>query len=270
MQKILLLIFLLALTGAACSNNATKNTGSTVTSPTVIRQPIITEPSNPFYDFCEEQGHQIIIRFDITSNASKAYCRFPDTTECPANTFASGECGPNKGAQIYEPGSEIQVYENCTQTYEPVCGEGNITFTNECLAKIQGVKIISSGACPTIAEPTIPTTPTKDTPTPTISTPPTTDTSQSPSATPDWVNTAIDIITAQPVSKPKAFIDRCVYNNKTMYYQSAGCPKCRVVLSSETGTALCYPNNDFNNICAKHLPLNNRQDYCKRLWTDSR
>jgi len=90
MKKILLIpiIFLSIIILPGCgkeekkpviTNNNNLTSTVTTTTPKVIKMP--ETEAKPEHTFCESRGHELIIRFDKETQSSKAYCRFPDTTE---------------------------------------------------------------------------------------------------------------------------------------------------------------------------------------------
>lgn len=265
MKKIIILLIVLFLLGAGCTSSQQTPVKNTVASSTlIIKKPVVEETPVTSYDYCENHSYEIIVRFDDETQASKAFCRFADTTECETDAFQKGTCLPGKGSKAYHPEEQIQIYENCTQKYEPVCGENGTTFTNECLARMQKIKIIRSGACPPAQKNATQTSSATQQKTDT------TNTSLTTSALPDWIELAIDMITSQPPASPRAFIEKCSYSGNTVYYQSTSCPNCQTTLNNEKGQILCYPNNDFKGTCPSYFRLNTKKDFCKLIWSDKR
>lgn len=258
-RKIILTIFftaLLVMAGAGCASPATApKPTSANTTPAVIKKPP-AENKNPIYDFCEKNKNEIIIRFDAESQSSKAYCRFPDTTECPAAEYFTGKCGPDKGNKIYVVDtSAVKASETCIQNYEPVCGEDKITYTNECVAKMQNLNILHTGACTIVSAPE------------TVKESSANNLNISPAGHPDWLSTAAGFILSQPQSNPRARLDRCSYGGQTVYLLSTSCTDCVDVLYDTNGKALCYPRNDFSGDCPG---FSTAASACSRVWTDTR
>lgn len=251
----LTIISAILLTGVACSSarpqaTANKSQTATSTAPIVIKKQT-ADNKNVVYDFCESAKNEIIIRFDQETQTSKAFCRFYDTTECAAEEYYQNKCGPGKGSKIYLPNKPtVTSAEVCAQEYQPVCGENNITFTNECVAKMQGIKIIKNSACPP-AETAI-----------------TNDSANSPTeekehGNPDWLALVQNFILAQPVQSPRTHIDSCHYFGSAVYLQSGSYS----ILYDSNGKIICYPDNDFSNVCAD---FSHSADNCSRIWTDIR
>lgn len=264
MKKIIMLLIVLFLLGAGCASQPSPAKNTNASSTLVIKKPVVVEAPVSSYDYCENNGHEIIVRFDEETQASKAFCRFADTTECKADAFQKGTCSPGKGSKAYHPEEQIQTYENCAQKYEPVCGENGTTFTNECLARMQKIKIIHTGACAPAQQNAVKTASGAQQKTDAANT------SLTASALPDWIELAIDMITSQPPASPRAFIEKCSYGENTVYYQSNSCPNCQTTLNNEKGQILCYPSNDFNGLCPSYFRLNTRKDFCKLIWSDKR
>ena len=67
--------------------------------------------------------------------------------DCAANEFcefAAGSCPKkNSGAQ----GTCVVKPEGCTQQFDPVCGCDNKTYGNDCIRRMAGVSLKSTGAC---------------------------------------------------------------------------------------------------------------------------
>jgi len=68
-------------------------------------------------------------------------------SDCAATEFcefAAGTCPKrNSGAQ----GTCVVKPEGCTQQYDPVCGCDNKTYSNDCVRRMAGVSLKSTGAC---------------------------------------------------------------------------------------------------------------------------
>lgn len=251
------LFLLLSLVGVSCAPQtpaATKNSANT--APAVIKKPAPTEPQNPVNDFCEKNNNEIIIRFDAKSQKSQSYCRFSDTTECAAESYYAGKCGPGQGSKIYQSEEEQKKYVVCDQKYEPVCGENFITFTNECVANTQQAKIIHTGVCTDVEEKT--------------TLPETNNNSAISPSKPDWLPLIVSLLQGEAKKQPPAFIEKCVFGDNTVYFQSDGCAACAGILYNEEGKVLCYPHNDTNQNCPEFFSYKNKKNNCLRLWTDSR
>lgn len=272
MKKILLFTILLLspffLTG--CGNDKTTiqsnqpSPDKTTEQPQTVKQLPLSKNQNPAYVYCESQSYELIIRFDKTSQSSKAYCRFPDTTECVAQEFMQGTCKLGQGSKLYYPDASNDEYENCPQTYEPVCTENNITFTNQCIAQKQKAVIIYTGPCIKEEETTINYIETNQEKTEIIEDAPT------EISLPDWLPILTDLITSEPANEPAAFVEKCIYGTTVVYYQSAGCIDCYNTLYNTNGEVICFPNNDTTASCPSYFDQKNRKYYCEQIWIDTR
>lgn len=263
MKKIIFLATFLILIGAGCASpNQQKPAApspATTSTPTVIKKPA-TENKNPVYDFCEKNQNEIIIRFDQGTQSSKAYCRFLDTSECAAEEYFAGNCAPGKGNKIFiVDTSAVNASETCAQNYEPVCGEDKITYTNECVARMQGIKITKTGVCP---------------PPPLLFPPVNPGAINLPDGAPaqvaeepDWLDIVKNFILSQPAESPRAHLDRCYYSGSVVYLKASGCAGCYDSLYDRDGKIICYPNHDFSDSCPS---FSTATANCARVWTDSR
>jgi len=278
MKKIILSLFLLSLIFviSGCGKDATMETSETTpttTIPVVKKQP--TEPENLAENFCKNSGHELIIRFDQKTQHSKSFCRFSDMTECDANDFYLGNCLPGEGAlpKQTKPKEDINIFTACGTEYEPVCGQDELTYTNNCLAQIQGIIISHQGACvsgkTTVApdyktNSKTPSTKPKPEEESFSDLPPTVDTS-----VPSWMGVVKDFILSSSANSPKAFIEKCNYGDETYYFQSDGCADCFSILYNKDGDSICYPSNDLNGDCPGSF-TNKYRPGCTRIWTDDR
>ncbi len=269
-----LLFTALLLMGAGCDQEETaKETVTlTTTTPTVKKQPI--KPDDPAEKFCKDGGHELIIRFDQETQSSKSFCRFSDLTECDANDFYTGGCSTGEGSLLPEtkPKEDINIFTACGTEYEPICGQDGLTYTNNCLAQIQGIIISHSGACVSGKTTTAPdykpnqkTPSTKSGKSESFSDlPPTVDTSM-----PNWIGVVKDFILSSSAKSPRAFIEKCNYAGDTYYFQSDGCADCFSVLYDSDGSSICYPGNNLASECPGSIS-NKYRPGCTRIWTDDR
>lgn len=265
MKKLFLLIISAILfIGAGCtlSNNQNLNNTSLTSTNTVqsINKAKIKTPQERSYDFCEANGNQVIIRFNKDTQASQTFCRFSDTTECDALEYMAGRCGPGKGSKIYP--KDTTPLSDCPTEQKVVCGDNGKSYGNSCLAEKEKAQVVHEGACTEeerLAK--VPVT------TPQVNTP--TGNGTAPVITkdkPDWLNIAISFITSVPARNPRAFMDKCLVNNSTVYFVKND----DAILYNENGEAICYPNNDINNSCPGTFDANFRKQNCIRIWTDNR
>jgi len=272
MKKILLFttILLLVVFLPGCgknketNNTTTDNTTVTTASTTTKLVKMPDSETKVEYTFCESRGYELIIRFDKATQNSKAYCRFPDTTECEATSYMRGECNQGNSSTTYEVVTveqPIKTVKECPKNYDPVCGANGATFTNECIATSQNVKVVSIGTCQKNEDST---TPGATSPGNSVTT------NQIDSSLPYWLPIVTDMFLLEPKSTPRAFVDKCVYNNATVYYASYGCTDCEDVLYGENADLICYPNKDLTKDCPDYFDLNTKKNYCRRIWNDHR
>jgi len=269
MKKLLSLSILLLSTlilGGCLSTGVPKPTITTTTTQnTVVKKPVAIDEQSKYYNFCEDKGHEIIIRFDEKVQKAKIYCRFKDTTECDAEAFLKGTCGPGKGSVAYQADVEKLEPVSCPQNYDPVCGEDNFTYSNYCYADIKKIKIKSKGVCPIVNAPDV------------IITNPSANTTNNVPATPGvldnqppvWLDLAIALTQSDSVHSPRSFIDKCSYAGVVVYYQTAGNEGISSLYDAD-GQIMCYPNNDLSKSCPAYFNPSNRGTNCIRLWTDAR
>lgn len=263
-----LLILSLFLLGAGCGQQTQLETPKTATTtPVVKKQPI--QPDDPADKFCKDQGNELIIRFDSKTQSSQSFCRFPDTSECGAKDYLTGVCSPGQNLDmLIGEKKDIEEFTACDTDYEPVCGQDGLTYTNSCLAQIQGIIIKQKGSCINVKSPVITTgSDTTESQGGAETSPeltPTVDMSQ-----PSWMGVVKDFILSSPPNNPKAFIEKCNLENNAYYFQSDGCSDCFGVLYNKDGYTVCYPNNDPNNECPKSFNIKNRYN-CSQIWKDGR
>jgi len=265
-QKVVFtVIFLILFLGAGCSSGKGNTTTST-TKVVINKKPATAEIKNPINDYCKNNGYELIIRFDKKTQASKAYCRFKNGTECEALAYYQKKCFPGKNPDVYINNS---IAENsltaCSNEYKPVCGADGINYTNNCLAQIQGIKIIHDGVC-TNREMTIiqqeNTAENKQT-----------EQKDSPiiiSNEDDWLPILKDLILTSPSKQTPSFIEKCQISGKTYFYYSEGCSTCFNAVYGSNGQIICYPQNDLDNSCPINFNRSSRLNNCTRIWQDSR
>ena len=265
MKKILFAICLgLLIGGAGCEPKTPPPL--TTTNPVVQPVKLIEKQLTPAESFCEKQGQELIIRFNEEKGASESYCRFTGLTECLAEDYYQGKCGPDQATIItHLPGAvPASPFTTCGAEYAPVCGNNGYTYANGCLAQIQGIISAHTGPC-LASEPepaySAPENQIADGNTGTIN-------PASPSE-PTWLQTVKDFILASPPSSPTAFLEKCNLSGQTLYYQGS-CAGCTDVLYNNDGTVKCYPTHDFNGACPQQFGLATRTNYCTKIWQDKR
>jgi hypothetical protein len=58
--------------------------------------------------------------------------------------FAAGTCPKRSSGAT---GTCVAIPQSCTQQYDPVCGCDNKTYSNDCVRRMAGVSLKSTGAC---------------------------------------------------------------------------------------------------------------------------
>ncbi|MFH1946926.1 MAG: Kazal-type serine protease inhibitor [Candidatus Magasanikbacteria bacterium] len=271
---IFLSILSLLILGAGCGEQKPDpQTTTTTSTPTiVIKQPI--KPDDPAEDFCKNNGHELIVRFDQETQSSKSFCRFSDMTECSVRDLYQGTCSPGQDLVNKADSTEaVNIFAVCETTYKPVCGQDKLTYTNSCLAQIQGIIISHEGVCTEgqttfslngASKSATSQTETNTEAEPFSELPPTIDTSM-----PAWMSVVKDFVLSSPPNNPRAFIEKCSIGGNIYYFQSDGCTDCFSTLYNENGNAICYPSNDLGNECPGSF-TNKYRPGCARIWTDNR
>ncbi|MBI4992714.1 MAG: DUF333 domain-containing protein [Candidatus Magasanikbacteria bacterium] len=265
----------LVLLGAGCLSKTSKtvvNNTATSAAEVVKKKPQIDTSANPAYAYCKKTGNELIIRFNETTSSSVAYCRFVDTTECEAEKFFKQTCAPGQGAKTYALTEKNNNFAACTNEYEPICGANGITYTNTCLAQVQGIIISHTGVCaPTeqkqvVIENKNSTAENTSKNAEKIAAVDNQNTSD-PSG---WLGIIKDFALSAPKSNPPAFIEKCAYSGNTTYYFSPGCDGCATTLYNQNGNIICYPSNDLDNTCPAYFTGAYRANYCSKTWQDNR
>jgi putative hemolysin len=255
--------------GAGCSSKP-QVTAPTTTSKVVIKKkPVVQEEKNPAYDFCQNHGFEVVIRFDQKTQTSKTLCQFKDGSECVAEEYMKGKCAPGKGAvgpNFSKSSGMPNEFAVCTNEFEPVCGADGISYTNICLAQIQGVKIIHKGVCINAEAPVGSSVVSNNA----GGSAPAVQSTGSASNVNEWLPVVKEFILSMPKSTPAAFIEECSITGVKYYYRSDGCADCFSTVYDRNGETYCFPSNDIDNSCPMKFTKPNRVKYCERIWQDPR
>lgn len=270
MKHLVLAICLLSILtiGAGCSSKPQITAPTTTPKVIIKKKPATPEVKSPSLDFCQNHGFEVVIRFDQKTQTSKTFCQFKDGSECVADEYMHGKCAPGKGAvgpNFAKSSAVPNEFAVCTNEFEPVCGVDGISYTNICLAQIQGIKILHKGVCINVET--------------SVNSPTVSDVADEPigyvqgaqtSNLNDWLPAVKDFVLSMPKSSPPAFIEECSISGTKYYYHSDGCIDCFVVVYDKNGETYCFPNNDIDNSCPVKFTKQNRIKYCERIWQDPR
>ena len=255
---------ILLLAGAGCSSGTAKDTEQTQpptsTKPIVRKQPV-TDPTETALDFCESQGYNIIFTFDEVTKTNDMFCAFTANTGCEALDYYRGACLPSTSVAIGVGLEGLENIRTCDRTELPVCGEDGNTYINQCIANLQQIRIIHTGACTGEDKKTegfIPTT----LPGSTDETPIVKKTAYTQEST-LWLNTLANLLIQKKGSK----IEKCTFGGDVLYYQEEGCPTCFSTLYNATGSIICFPDNDLAGSCPIHFNKDVRSS-CSVIWNN--
>ncbi|HBU07007.1 MAG TPA: hypothetical protein DEB09_02895 [Candidatus Magasanikbacteria bacterium] len=261
----IIITFVLIISGCGqTSPTGKQSTSSTSTKQLIKKQPVMRDTRTDSYDFCENKNYEVIVRYDETTESSQIYCRFSDTTECLAEDFMNGKCAPGNGAKTFQnENGKTEAVVVCAQNYDPVCGEDKITYSNDCIASVNKVKVAFKGVC-------VETQATNDAVTNNTSTGTPTNFIKEKIKIPDWLELVTSFIQTESPKTPKTFIDQCQYGETVVYYESNGSPDYFSILYNQNGEVVCYPNNNLSKKCPDYFNAKDRSRNCTRIWTDGR
>jgi putative hemolysin len=264
LTRSLCLLGLLLLVGAGCGPGAQENTSesqTTTSTATAVRKPPAVDPSVAALDYCESQGYSIIFTFDEVAKTNRMFCAFTKTAGCEAIDYYRGSCVPSTSVAIDVGPEGLENIRTCDRTELPVCGEDGNTYINQCIANLQQIRILHSGAC--TAEETANASQQQTT-------------IQQPQGTPSiediqkgtytqestlWVNTLANLLSQKEGSR----IEKCTFGDDALYYQQEGCPDCFSTLYNSGGDIICFPHNDLAGTCPAYFNKNARTS-CTLIW----
>ena len=88
---------------------------------------------------------------------------------------------------------------------------------------------------------------------------------------PDWIKTLIEKEETGEVANPPAFLSRCKYKGRTVYYRSSRCCDIPGILYDENGNVICSPDGGLtgrgDGRCAD---FHGQKRECEIIWRDTR
>lgn len=268
---------MLILVGAGCSGSNSNTTSTSTDSATsthdVVKKPEGVEPIDYAIEACENNGYDIIFKFDNETKTSNTYCQFSSGYACEAISYITGTCTTTSTNRMYLVTTDgvPQNIRTCTNDEQPICGKDGITYVNSCIAGLQRVAVSHPGVC-TEAEQQAAAEATAQSSGNTSSSGSTNNTSQGTIGTtaPTNVNTAwlkhLSAIAAGSNTGSKGPTkEECVYGTNKVYYMVESCPNCFSTLYNTTGDVICHPHNDIANECPSYFNKDSRSANCKRL-----
>lgn len=87
----------------------------------------------------------------------------------------------------------------------------------------------------------------------------------------DWLQDLITKEENSPVANPPAYLEKCEYENQSVYYLPSRCCDIMSVLFNETGDVICYPGGGFSGHGDGRCPdFYEEGKNCEVIWEDSR
>ncbi|MBT3418877.1 MAG: hypothetical protein HN726_00780 [Candidatus Magasanikbacteria bacterium] len=226
--------------------------------PTTTPRHVATDGQQAFLH-CLQQGYSPELRFDVQKNNTILFCVFGPTSACYADAFFQDTCTPTSTQAFDFPTDGFQ--EEGGECSDPsfVCGEDGYTYANGCIAELQKVRIIHTGAC--IGD----TSDTVTTSTPSSPNDPSTP-FLSPAEDEEWLDTLTGFRETES-DNAGAIVEECRYGQGIVYFSSQkDCPTCFSTLYNSRGETLCHPSNDFSNECPSYFSAATRSRACSTLW----
>jgi hypothetical protein len=271
-KNIFLALFaVLLLVGAGCGSTEpiVEETTKPELTQTLVKKPADLPPVEKAYEFCEDQGYNVVVAFDEQSEQHRISCIFEDNTQCDVVSYFESTCGPGKSGKLslgVASGDSLTNLRYCDTTSPAVCGSDGKNYTNRCAASQLGVQILHEGLCSEAekANRLVPESPQSAA---ASSHQTSQSTKQSSSGTPSWLPTVYGIVQAQSPKSPRPIVERCVYTEGTFYHYYDGGFS---TLYNTDGSVGCFPKNDITEDCPTFFSISNRKSNCAQIWRDNR
>ncbi|PIR75266.1 MAG: hypothetical protein CO030_00220 [Candidatus Magasanikbacteria bacterium CG_4_9_14_0_2_um_filter_42_11] len=278
MKKLLILSTMLVILGVGCGNATSDTTTSTDTSSTthdVIKKPGGVEPLDYAIEACQNNGYEIILRYNADTKNTETFCQFTGGYACEAISYITGTCtttSTNRAYLVTTDGMQQNI-RTCGSEEVPVCGVDSITYVNSCIAGLQRVQVKHTGVCTKEEQEAAAGTTNAGGTTSAGSSGSSASQGSSGTGTataPTNVNTAwlghLSAIAAGKNSGSKGPVkEECVYDTTRVYYMVESCPNCFSTLYNTNGDVICHPHNDIANECPSYFNKDSRSGNCKRI-----
>lgn len=158
MKKLLLILALMltvvGVSGCGENDQSAEENLEPFVQNVVIKRPkdLLRTPLEKAMTVCEENGFKVSVIEDY--EGVETLCVFDDGTACDIFDFSKGGCDKTAGSSPIEAESTqaIATLRYCNANNLPVCGSNGITYSNECIAQVEGAEVASEGPCPGSAE----------------------------------------------------------------------------------------------------------------------
>ncbi len=274
MKKYFLIVSSLLIFGMGCTS-APAPVELADPEQVVQKQPDKSDPMELVYQFCEQNGNNIVVQFDEQSKTSRPFCVFSNNTQCGAVEYMNGECGPKNGAKIFvNTGNDVAaLLRNCSMEDPVVCGADGRNYTNRCVAELQHIVPKHTGVC--TAEEQAETFASTDPAAVAAKKAQSGSSNQTVEASAeiisnDWLPILYQITLTNGKATPRATLEQCDVDGTTTYLYQKGGKNPFTVLYDESGTVECFPKNDMTEDCPEFITENTAATYCKEIWRDPR
>ncbi|OIO19494.1 MAG: hypothetical protein AUJ37_02650 [Candidatus Magasanikbacteria bacterium CG1_02_41_34] len=278
MKKLFLVCTMIVLVGAGCGSSNSGDTTSTSTDSAtsthdVVKKPEGVEPIDYAIEACQNNGYDIIFKYDNDTKTSYTYCQFQSGYACEAVSYITGTCTTTSTNRMYLVTTDgvPQNIRTCTSEEKPVCGKDGITYVNSCIAGLQRVDINHVGVC-TEAEQQAAAGKADNAAGSSSSSGSSSSVSNSigtatapTNANTAWLKHLNAIASGKNSGASSPIKEECVYGTNRVYYMVESCPNCFSTLYNTNGDVICHPHNDIANECPSYFNKDNRSTNCKRI-----